>query len=75
MKLTQAKISRLTLIFTPGTLDLGIIINQEDIFVNQDIEITDEDVIQDDGSTDINGSHDDFEKADDNVDISDYGQQ
>ena len=74
LPLTKAKVSRLTLIFIPGTLDLDITINQSDIFVNKNINITDNDVIQDDGSADINGGHDDFEASDDNVDISDYGQ-
>ena len=39
------------------------------------IEITDKNVIQDDGSADVNGAHDDFEESSDGVDISDYGQQ
>ena len=75
MTLTKAKISRLTLVFIPGTLDLDIAINQEDIFVSLDIAISDNNVIQDDGSADINGGHDNFEASDDDVDISDYGQQ
>ena len=75
MVVTKAKISRLTLIFIPGTLDLDIAIDQEDIFVNLGIEITEDNVIQDDGSADINGGHDNFEVSDDDVDISDYGQQ
>lgn len=75
MVVTKAKISRLTLIFIPGTLDLDIAIDQEDIFVELGIEITDKNVIQDDGSADVNGAHDDFEESSDGVDISDYGQQ
>ena len=75
MAVTKAKISRLTLTFVPGTLGLYVTIDQTDLFVSQGIEITPNDVIQDDGSTDIIGEHDDFEASDDNVDISDYGQQ
>ena len=75
MVVTKAKISRLTLIFIPGTLDLDIAIDQEDMFVELGIEITDKNVIQDDGSADVNGAHDDFEESSDGVDISDYGQQ
>ncbi len=75
MELTKAKISRLTLVFIPGTLDMEVMIDQEDIFVNLGIEITDKNVIQDDGSADINGGHDNFEESADGVDISDYGQQ
>lgn len=75
MTLRKSKISRLTLVFVPGTLGLDVTIDQTDLFVSQGIEITPNDVIQDDGSTDISGKHDDFEASDDNVDISDYGQQ
>lgn len=75
MTLRKSKISRLTLVFVPGTLGLDVTIDQTDLFVSQGIEITPNDVIQDDGSTDISGEHDDFEASDDNVDISDYGQQ
>ena len=75
MVVTKAKISRLTLIFIPGTLELDVSMDQEDIFVELGIEITDKNVIQDDGSADVNGGHDDFEESSDGVDISDYGQQ
>lgn len=75
MTVRKSKISRLTLIFIPGTFGLDVTIDQADLFVNQDIEITENDVIQDDGSADINGTHDDFEASGDDVDISDYGQQ
>ena len=49
MVVTKAKISRLTLIFIPGTLGLDVSMDQEDIFVELGIEITDKNVIQDDG--------------------------
>jgi hypothetical protein len=75
MTLRKSKISRLTLVFVPGTLGLDVTIDQTDLFVSQGIEITPNDVIQDDGSADIGGIHDGFEASDDNVDISDYGQQ
>lgn len=75
MTLRKSKISRLTLVFVPGTLGLDVTIDQTDLFVSQGIEITPNDVIQDDGSADISGTHDGFEASDDNVDISDYGQQ
>ena len=75
MTLRKSKISRLTLVFVPGTLGLDVTIDQTELFVSQGIEITPNDVIQDDGSADISGIHDGFEASDDNVDISDYGQQ
>ena len=75
MTLSKSKISRLTLVFVPGTLGLDVTIDQTELFVSQGIEITPNDVIQDDGSADISGTHDGFEASDDNVDISDYGQQ
>lgn len=74
VELAKATISRLTLTFIPGTLDLDIAVEQENLFLNKDIEITDQDVIQDDGSTDINGEHDSFDEEDGDVDISDYDQ-
>lgn len=75
MTMRKSKISRLTLVFVPGTLGLDVTIDQTDLFVSQGIEINPNDVIQDDGSADINGEHDGFETTDDDVDISDYGQQ
>lgn len=75
MTVRKSKISRLTLIFIPGTFGLDVTIDQTDLFVSQGIEITENDVIQDDGSADINGTHDDFEASGDDVDISDYGRQ
>lgn len=74
MEVTKAKISRLTLVFIPGTLGLDVTIDQTDLFVSQDIEITGDDMIQDDGSADINGGHDSYEESNEDVDISDYGQ-
>ena len=75
MTMRKSKISRLTLVFVPGTLGLDVTIDQTDLFVSQGIEINPNDVIQDDGSADINGEHDGFEASDDDVDISDYGQK
>lgn len=72
--LTKAKVSRLTLTFIPGVLDLDITIDQADLFVSHDIAITDDDVIQDDGSADMSSNHQGYEEADADVDISDYGQ-
>lgn len=72
--LTKAKISRLTLTFIPGVLDLDITIDQSDLFVSHDIAITDDDVIQDDGSADMSSNHQGYEEDDADVDISDYGQ-
>lgn len=75
LTLSQAKIVRLKLTFVPGTFDLEIIADTKDIYMDQTIEITGKDVIQDDGSTDIEGNHESFGNAEDNVDISDYEQK
>ena len=74
LTLKQATISRLHLKFVPGMYDLDVNVYNEDIYVEQGIEITDKDVIQDDGSADLDSSHDDFEDSDDDVDINDYNQ-
>ena len=74
INIKQSKINRLTLTFVPGTLNLDIMINQEDIFINYQMEITEDNLIQDDGSADMNSSHEGFEEGDGDVDISDYGQ-
>lgn len=75
LTLNQAKIIRLKLTFVPGTFDLEIIADTKDIYMDQTIEITGKDVIQDDGSTDMEGNHESFGNAEDNVDISDYEQK
>lgn len=75
LTLGQAKIIRLKLTFVPGTFDLEIIADTKDIYMDQTIEITGKDVIQDDGSTDMDGNHESFDNAEDNVDISDYEQK
>ena len=72
--LSKAKITRLILTFIPGTLDLDVLVSQENIYVNQDIIITENDVIQDDGTADVSGRHDDYEDADNHIDIFDYEQ-
>lgn len=75
LTLNQAKIIRLKLTFVPGTFDLEIIADTKDIYMDQTIEITGKDVIHDDGSTDMEGNHESFGNAEDNVDISDYEQK
>lgn len=75
LTLGQAKITRLKLTFVPGTFDLQIIADTKDIYMDQTIDITEKDVIQDDGSTDMDGNHESFDNAEDNVDISDYEQK
>lgn len=75
LTLNQAKIIRLKLTFVPGTFDLQIIADTKDIYMDQTIDITEKDVIQDDGSTDMDGNHESFDNAEDNVDISDYEQE
>lgn len=72
LTLKKATVSRLHLTFVPGMYDLDVNVYNEDIFVEQGLEITDKDVIQDDGSADLDGSHNDFEDSDEDVDINDY---
>ena len=72
LTLKKATISRLKLNFVPGTSELDIHIQNEDMYVDQKVDITDKDVIQDDGSADLDSSHDNFEESDGDVDINDY---
>jgi hypothetical protein len=72
LTLRKATISRLLLTFIPGMYDLDVNIHNEDIYIEKDIEITNKDVTQDDGSTEMDSNHDGFEESDDNVDINDY---
>lgn len=72
LTLKKATISRLKLNFVPGTYELDIHIQNEDMYVDQKVDITDKDVIQDDGSADLDSSHDNFEESDGDVDINDY---
>ena len=44
------------------------------MYIEQNVEITDNDVTQDDGSGDLDSGHDNYEESDDDVDINDYNQ-
>lgn len=70
--LNKAKISRLKFTFVPGTFELDVDVNNEDMLVEQNIKITQDDVIQDDGSADMDSNHDSFNESDEDVDINDY---
>ena len=72
--LKKATISRLNLTFVPGTYELDIQVQNEDMYIEQNVEITDNDVTQDDGSGDLDSGHDNYEKSDDDVGINDYNQ-
>lgn len=72
LTLTKATISRIRLSFVPNEFNLSINVDNENIFVEQGIEITDNDVTQDDGSANLDSNHDGFEDSDENVDINDY---
>lgn len=72
--LKKATISRLNLTFVPGTYELDIQVQNEDMYIEQNVEITDNDVTQDDGSADLDSGHDNYEESDDDVDINDYNQ-
>lgn len=72
LALAKSTISRLKFTFVPGSYDLDIQVQNEDMYVEQNVDITYNDVTQDDGSADLDSSHDNFEESDGDVDINDY---
>lgn len=72
LTLSKATISRMRLKFVPGIYDLEISVDNENIIIEQNIEISDKDITPDDGTTDIDSNHNSFEESEDEVDINDY---
>lgn len=72
LALSRAKMSRLNLAYQSGFYSLTINIDQTELFVNNDLTVGPDDIIQDDGATDIDGSNDDFNVDGSDVDYDQY---
>lgn len=72
LTLTRTKMSRLLLRKESGSYALSISVSQEDLFVNANETFTPDDVITDDGATDIVGGNEDFGSNDSGVDYDQY---
>ena len=74
LELNKARISRIKLNYERSYFDFVILLEEEEIFMEEQINITDDDIQVDNGETDSFGSHDNFINDDTDVDIDDYGK-
>ena len=70
--LTRAKMSRLNLAYESGFFDLTVNLSEEDLYIDSDLTVGSQDIIQDDGATDGIGNNDDFNVDDSEVDYDQY---
>lgn len=70
--LEKAKMSRLNLAYNSGFFTLTINVNQEELYVNNTLTIGPDDITPDDGQTDANGSNDEFNIDDSEIDYDQY---
>ncbi len=75
LELTKAKISRIKLNYERSNFNFVIFLEEQDIFMEDYIYITDDDIQVDNGNTETSTSHDNFTEDDTNVDIGTYGQE
>lgn len=59
--LNRAKMSRLKLKYDSGAFSLTVSVNEDNLYVDNTITVTPDDVIADDGSTDASAGNEDFE--------------
>ena len=74
LELNKARISRIKLNYERSYFDFVILLEEEELFMEEKIDITDDDIQVDNGDTDSFGSHDKFTNDDTDVDIDDYGK-
>lgn len=74
LELTKAKISRIKLNYERSNFNFVIFLEEQEIFLEDYINISDDDIKVDDGNTETSTSHDNFTEDDTNVDIGTYGQ-
>ena len=72
--MNKARISRIKLNYERSYFDFVILLEEEELFMEEKIDITDDDIQVDNGDTDSFGSHDKFTNDDTDVDIDDYGK-
>ncbi|MBO4613212.1 MAG: DUF4493 domain-containing protein [Bacteroidaceae bacterium] len=74
LELTKAKISRIKLNYERSNFNFVIFLEEQEIFLEDYINISDDDIKVDDGNTETSTSHDNFTEDNTNVDIGTYGQ-
>ena len=70
--LTRAKMSRLNLAYESGFFGLTVNLSEEELYIDSDLTVGSQDIIQDDGATDGIGNNDDFNIDDSEVDYDQY---
>lgn len=70
--LTRAKMSRLNLAYESGFFDLTVDLSEEELYMDSDLTVGSQDIIQDDGATDGIGNNDDFYLDGSEVDYDQY---
>lgn len=70
--LSRAKMSRLNLAYDSGFFTLTLNVNSEDLYVNSELTVGPDDVIQDDGETNASGNNDEFHNDGTEVDYDQY---
>lgn len=75
LKLSKAKISRIKLNYERSNFTFSINLDEEEMFMEENVNIGDDDIIPDSGQTDTNTSHDNYSEDDTTVDIGTYGQE
>ena len=75
IELNKKKVSRINLNYERSFFDFIILLEEEELFMEERIDITDDDIQVDNGETDSFGSHDNFTNDDTDVDIDDYGKK
>lgn len=70
--LTRAKMSRLNLAYESGFFELTVDLSEEELYIDSDLTVGSQDIIQDDGATDGIGNNDDFNVDDSEVDYDQY---
>ena len=74
LELGKAKISRINLKYETGQFDFAIYVDEEDVFAETTVNISEDDITVDDGHTNMNSTHDGYAADPTEVDINDYGQ-
>ena len=74
MVLNKAKISRITLNYERSDFSFVIFLEEEDLFMEDYINISTDDIKGDDGKTESNTTHDAYVEDPTSVDYNDYGQ-
>lgn len=72
VSLSRAKMVRLNLAYDSGFFNLTVNVNDDDLYVNNELNLGPENIIQDDGATDAIGGNDDFHTDGTEVDYDQY---